>query len=234
MNLSPSHNGALLQQRPLQFHARHFVTKGLAAAVTVGFFMMLPAEAGLINGGMEAPFAPVESLPGSAKKSTISGEVASGWMDNSAWADVDVRYQRDTETVKAGLSSQRIEIGFIREGQVNFTQRISVKKNHAYKCTLWFKGSSFRAAELLVRERDEPWKSYISKSILISPEWCSFTLSGIAPKTGEVLLMLSFPGKTEIPVTLWLDEVEWKDMGTAATDAPPTEGNLLANSSFEA
>jgi len=220
--------------RPLQFRASHFVTKGLVAAVTAGFFMMFPAEAGLINGGMEAPFVPVEAKPGSTSKSTIGGEVASGWMDNSAWADVDVHYERDTETVKAGLSSQRIKIGSVREGQVNFTQRISVQKNHAYKCTLWFKGSSFRAAELLVRERDEPWKSYLSKSILISPEWRSFTLSGIAPKTGEVLLMLSFPGKTEIPVTLWLDEVEWKDMGTAESDAPPTEGNLLANSSFEA
>ena len=210
------------------------MTKVLAAAVTAGFFMVLPAKAGPVNGGMEDPFVPVQALPGGASKSTIGGEIANGWQDNSAWADVDVHYKRDTETVKAGLSSQRIEIGSVREGQVNFIQRVSVEKDHAYKCTLWMKGSSFRAAELLVREREKPWKSYFSKRILVPPEWCSFTLSGIVPKTGEVVLMLSFPGKTEIPVTLWLDEVEWKDMGTAGADAPPTEGNLLANSSFEA
>jgi len=232
MNFPSYHNSVWLQQGP--FRARRFVTKALAAAVVASFLMMLSAAAELINGGMEEPFVPIEAQPGSGSKSTIGGEVANGWQDNSAWADVDVHYKRDTETVKAGLSSQRIEIGSIRGGQVNLIQRISVEKDHAYKCTLWLKGSSFRAADILVREREKPWKSYFSKSILVSPEWCSFTLSGIAPKTGEVLLMLSFPGKTEIPVTLWLDEVEWKDMGTAGADAPPTEGNLLANSSFEA
>lgn len=232
MKLAFSNNGVWLQQRRPHFRTRHCVT--FALAVTAGVFLGFTAEAGLVNGGMEEPFVAVEAAPGSGTKSAIGGEVASGWQDNSAWADVDVHYKRDTETVKAGISSQRIEIGAVREGHVNFIQRISVEKNRAYKCTLWLKGSSFRAAELLVREREEPWKTYFSKKLLISPEWCSFTLSWIASKTGEVLLMLSFPGKTEIPVTIWLDEVEWKDMGTAGTNAPPTEGNLLANSSFEA
>ena len=66
------------------------MTKVLAAAVTAGFFMVLPAKAGLVNGGMEDPFVPVQALPGGASKSTIGGEIANGWQDNSAWADVDL------------------------------------------------------------------------------------------------------------------------------------------------
>src|SRR5208282_6819301 len=68
---------------------------------------------GLTNPGMEPPYLPV-NLNGGA----ISGSIANGWSDNSAWANATAHYSPDTTNPHSGSACQKVVVTSVGTGQV--------------------------------------------------------------------------------------------------------------------
>ena len=92
-------------------------------------------HAQLVNPGFEGSYQPVNS---SSKK--ITGFIANGWTDNSAWADVTVNYSQDTSNPHGGSSCQKVTITSIDSGSFQMVQNLPARTGHLYTPGVWLRG----------------------------------------------------------------------------------------------
>ena len=71
----------------------------------------------LVNPGLEAPYGPVNQASG---VTTITGQVANGWLDNSSQSNATVQYAQETSNPHGGVSCQKIVVVNPGNGQANF------------------------------------------------------------------------------------------------------------------
>ncbi|HEV7301290.1 MAG TPA: hypothetical protein VGN72_18140 [Tepidisphaeraceae bacterium] len=182
------------------------------------------------NGGFEGNYVLVPAST-STSKAQIDGEIAAGWNDDSAWAEVSIAYARETANAQAGQSAQRMEVRSIGQGAPQLSQTVSLRKGHVYHLSAELRSATNIGGELFLRQAGAPYAIYGRAQIRISPEWHRYELYARVPVDVEarVLFVPSEPG------TYWIDDVKFADV-TNVTSSSQTmrQGNLFANSSFEA
>lgn len=183
------------------------------------------------NAGFEDGFAAIP--PDAGRKARLSGEIAAGWSDDSAWADVELRYAADREVRRSGTASQRLQIRAIRSGQVQFVHNLVLRAGRQYRASLWIRCSTPAPLQINVRQGPRPYRGYASTQAVATPEWQQIGLSWTQPEDAAGMLMIV----PSTPATLWLDDASVTDV-TGRPDpsllAPVQPGNLLADGSFEA
>ncbi len=183
------------------------------------------------NAGFEDGFVPIR--PAAGRKAKLSGEIAAGWSDDSAWAEVELRYAADREVKRGGKASQRLQIRAIRSGQVQFVQNLALRAGRRYSASLWVRGSTPAPLQLNIRQGPSPYRGYASTQAVVTPEWQHIGLSWTQPEDAAGMLMLV----PTTPATLWIDDASVTDI-TGRPDPsllePAHPGNLLADGSFEA
>jgi len=189
-----------------------------------------PAPAALQNSGFEGAFKSVVSHSDSSNATAkISGELAAGWSDNSDWAPVTLRYARDTSNPHRGESSQRIEIGRVEGGAVQFVQSVPVKKGRVYEARAWLRGQPGQSVSLSLRRSGAPYTEYASQSVALASEWNEVRVLAPATDDAEAFLMI----RAASPQTFWVDDAALVDVTDAASNGAPIVGNQLFNGSFE-
>ena len=190
-----------------------------------------PAPAGSVfgNGGFEGNYVAVPKP--SSPKAQIEGEIAPGWSDDSGWGEVSIAYSREEANVQEGKAAQRMEVRSIGQGAAQLNQMVALRKGRVYHVSAQLRSSTNAGGELLLRQAGAPYEQYGRASVRITPEWRPFQLYVRAPADIEarVLFVPNEPG------TYWIDDVKFQDVTDALNSSQVTkEGNLLANSSFEA
>lgn len=110
--------------------AGHCVGLLLAALCAAGMARAdTPVE--LINPGMEAPYNPANP-DNTATSGLVSGVIANGWSDNSAWAGATVQYSQETANPHSGSSCQKVVVTSVGTGPVQFIQAIQLPAGNLY------------------------------------------------------------------------------------------------------
>lgn len=161
----------------------------------------------LTNPGFEEPYHPIIINPDCPN---ISGVVADGWEENGCWFGTEAAavYDQETAVFHGGISSQRVEL---TAGWWQLVQWLPLQAGQQYTATVWLRSAAPMQVTLQLRRGDEPYTSYASKLITVTPDWTQYTLSGLSETAaGAYILYGSDPG------TLWID-----DAGLTAEPAPP-------------
>ena len=194
------------------FIVRHKYPGGAGSLVAAKNDAGATAKSGkdiLVNGGFEEGFPPYVGVKPSDVVN-ISGDIAKGWGDNSGWAKIDVRYDKDTQNPHSGSFSQRIAIGKIRWGQNLFAQRITVPIGTTLSGTVWVRSDKPLQpgdVQLGLREMLGHYTLIASTPVAATPEWQSFTVRGTTATPDAMVLMLT---TQRADVTLWVDDASLK------------------------
>jgi len=181
----------------------------------------------LRNPGLEVPYRDLPP-PNPEKKAKITGSIANGWGDNSNWADVEIAYAPDTERPHSGKTAQRITVGRVAGGAVQFVQDIELNKG-IYAYSIWLRGQPGTNVSVVLRRAD-PATQYAATTATLTDGWQEFTAAGVVPEKARCLLMLI----TKSPSTFWMDDARLEDLTNAASSAIPHDGNMITAGSFEA
>lgn len=168
-----------------------------------------------------------------AREGEIGGVVAHGWEDNSAWADVSVRYEMDTLNARSGGACQQLTVRSVRNGVVQFAQSFEMRRGRQYRAEVWVRAEVSMPVNIIVRDATGPWQVHASSQATLDPAWRRVLLEWTATKDSPVYLMIMPQGTG----TMFIDEATLADvtgLPPAVNSAPPKLGNLLVNSSFEA
>jgi hypothetical protein len=167
----------------------------------------------LTNPGMEPPYIPV-NLNGGA----ISGAIASGWSDNSAWANATVQYDEDTSNPHSGLASQKVVVSSVGTGQVQFIQTFPLQAGNIYTASVWLRGTPGLQASLVIQQANFPYASYIQSSFSLTADWQQLTAAGYITTTEPAYLMVAI----DAPGTLWADDFALSFAPGTVSPAPRT------------
>ncbi len=184
------------------------------------------------NPGFEGAYTTVASSSDApTDKGIIKGAIASGWGDNSNWADVDVEYARETVNPHRGQASQKIVVKRVTSGAVQFVQNVPLRKGRIHVWKLWMRGRPGTSVTLSIRQAGAPYAEYATQTASLAAEWQEFRVFGAIPEDTGGFLMV----RATSPQTLWIDDSTLQDLTRAASDAPARSGNMLAGGgSFEA
>lgn len=152
------------------------------------------------------------------------------WQDNSGWAEVDVRYDRQVGRNGTG-SAAHIVASHYRRGAAQFVQGgIAVRKGQTYVVSIWMRGNLSQPVGIVLREHGRPYRTLAGQSFRVSDEWREYRFKAVAKEnSSDAYFMVRFEGDGE----LWLDDAELaEDRGTAQA-LSVVEGNLIANGGFE-
>lgn len=201
--------------------------RGLLAALA-GHALHAAPSVNLQNPGFEAPYV---TLPASSLDA--SGEVAQGWSTRPGGPS---RFARESspETVRAGGSSQRVELLKFTGKQTEIVQRLTLAKGERYRVTVWLRASDFFNVQLSVRNSAPPYSVAWTRKVRTATEWEAHELIGTATADDAVLIIA-----THAAGTIWIDEAHIERIDDSSASVPsvpaaPAPSNLLANSSFEA
>src|SRR5437016_7180293 len=76
-----------------------------------------PTPVPLINPGFESPYGPVNQRSG---VTTITGQIANGWLDNSSQFNPTVQYAQESSNPHSGASCQKMVVVNPGSGQSTF------------------------------------------------------------------------------------------------------------------
>ncbi|MDO8577772.1 MAG: carbohydrate binding domain-containing protein [Dehalococcoidales bacterium] len=156
--------------------------------------------------------------------------VASGWRDNSGWADVKVQYSADKANAHAGWAQKIVSSDF-RSGAVQFLQSgLAVSKGIRYEVRVWLRGDVSSPVEILLRKRGSPYTTYISRAFKVTSEWkeYSFPAASLADDS-DVYFIIQFTSAG----TLWIDDASFRSVDVRVAPIAAEKGNYLDNGSFE-
>src|ERR1017187_5253291 len=81
----------------------------------------------LVNPGMEEPYNGVNLNSGA-----ISGALAHGWNENSAWANATVQYSEEKNNPHSGSACQKALVTSAGTGRVQFYQQFQLQAGNLY------------------------------------------------------------------------------------------------------
>jgi hypothetical protein len=99
-----------------------FLLNGLAIVAQT------PTQVTLVNPGFEAPYGPVNQASG---VTTITGQVANGWLDNSSQFNATVQYAQETNDPHGGASCQKLVVVNSGSGQAIFYTGTAFRSSQA-------------------------------------------------------------------------------------------------------
>ncbi|MFA7230558.1 MAG: carbohydrate binding domain-containing protein [Victivallaceae bacterium] len=161
--------------------------------------------------------------------------ICEGWADNSSWAPVVVKYERETANPHSGKFAQKIICSKFGGGGVQFvcSKPVSLEKGKIYRFGFWVRGlTASGSVELNIRKIDAPWNTIVSQTFQIKNEWQYIELLQESPKTdASCWLMVRFSALGEIV----LDDMKFEevDISSLTKKLAGRSGNLVDNSSFE-
>ena len=153
----------------------------------------------IVNGNFDGTFAPV-SVP-SGSKAKITGSVAQGWRDESSWATVTVDYSQ--EPVGHSGAAQKVTVGTVTNGGVQFVQEMKFMAGAKYQATAWVKAAAPGQLDFEIRQSGAPYQSYGLVSAPVTTEWTQIQVSGVSTITDNGLIIFGF----KTPGTYWIDDV---------------------------
>lgn len=177
----------------------------------------------------ESEFVPVKV---DSKKSKIQGVLPSLWQDDSAWADVDVTYERMTANAFEGTGALRVRAETIRGGAVQLRiPGISVSKTWFIKVKAAFRSSTSTSLTFGVRKTTDPYNFYAERTISAVPEWGMTEL--LVPPVAEdpvaaLMVCIKSPGVVEIDAV----SVEYLAPEEVVSGGDLLGKNLFPTSSF--
>jgi len=155
---------------------------------------------GLQNADFEGAFLPVPAPP-AGQRAKVSGSIAEGWLDNSEWADVSVKYLPQAVVAKSGSLCQGIQVKEVRKGRVQFVQKLHLAKGKTYRASLHVRASQSTPVELSFQKAGEPFTPYQTHAAIIGTDWAEVTVTGAIGGDEDTFLMLTIPK----PATIWVD-----------------------------
>jgi uncharacterized protein (TIGR03437 family) len=169
-----------------------------------------PTNVALINPGFESPYVAV-----SGNNGQISGNIANGWSDNSAWSNSTVQYAQEFNNPYSGASCQKMAVQSIGSGEAQFLQGIPVLAGSLYTASVWLRGNPGTEVILRIQDGSAPYESYLDTYAALTADWQQITIHGyIVVSTGAYLMIaLSVPG------TVWIDDAS---VSYVSGTAPPT------------
>jgi Glycosyl hydrolases family 39 len=203
------------------------VTGNQITSDTFGIHEGRIAEMALRNPGFEG----AGRLAGNGKRlatgATISGTTATGWQENSFWADLDVSYAIDATTVHSGGASQRINVGAIRSGQVQIGQNLTVRTPGRFRFTEWVRGAAGTQGTIQIRQSGPPYNGFATTNITFTGAWQQVTVeSDLTANDSELFLLTGF----DSPGSYWIDDANVINVATGAAPdwipAPSTGGTM--------
>lgn len=153
----------------------------------------------LSNGGFEGSYSSTASDTTAGNKDI--GEVASGWADNSAWADVKARYSCERVNPHSGHTCQRIDVLQVNRGSLEFGQSSFLEDGY-YQASLWLRAKEPTQIQVKLQPDTPPYEAYWLKDITVTPVWTKVTLSGYVSQRGNASLLV-VAGR---PATIWVDD----------------------------
>jgi Glycosyl hydrolases family 39 len=157
----------------------------------------------------------------------IRGNVATGWNDNSFWADVTASYAIDSTMFRTGPQSQRIEVGAIRSGAVQIGQNLSVKVPSRVRFSQWIRGAAGTSGYLQLRQRGVPYAGFGTAGFTLTGEWQLVTAEAdLTAQQTELFLLTSF----DVAGTYWIDDATVVNLTTGTTPdwiAAPSVGGTM-------
>lgn len=176
----------------------------------------------------ESSFVP---LPSPTGRSRIEGELPSGWFEDSGWADVDVRYGQALGDAYDGEGALRIKVDAVRRGGVQ------VRVTPVPLIPPWFvhvrmavRSPTSATFSMGIRKAGPPYNYYGQRSVAAGPEWSTVELlvpPSVADSGSQFMLALSSPGLVEVDDV----RIDYRSL-EEVNEGVPSDGNLLANSSF--
>jgi hypothetical protein len=176
--------------------------------------------AALVNPGFEGKYVPVNS-----SSSTVTGVIAGGWTDNSAYGDVTVNYSRDTRNPHSGSSCQKVDVTAVNSGAFEFQQRVNVKTGRLYTQGVWLRGQPGTRIELWLQLYELPYTIYQDAPVYLSDEWQFVSVPAHATKD----LTLTFKLKTDKPTSFCIDDASFVDAPGPVTPEIAVRKPRLAN-----
>lgn len=154
----------------------------------------------LKNRDFEEDAAPV--VVDETTRSSIIGEVANGWKDESSWAHVEVEYSVPKGEGRNKTSAQKIEVKSVSDGVVQFAQDLQLEAG-SYRFVAWVRSEEPAQATLMVRQAGPPYAAYGRVMADLTSEWKEVEFPVEVPEAGVCFVMLNPEG----PGTYLLDDV---------------------------
>src|ERR1044071_6333655 len=173
-----------------------------------------PVPITLANPGFETPY---NSVP--AGNANITGVVANGWIDNSAFVgnDVSVQYARETTNPHSGASGQKVTVTAVKSGIAQFFNTPPItSQGGVYTFSIWIRGDSGAQATLRIQQGTAPFANYgRADALLLTVTWQLYTNVAYVPAN----VSMRFPIVISGPETMWVDDAS---LTFAAGPFPPT------------
>lgn len=169
-----------------------------------------PTAVPLTNPGFETPFVTVNGSGGQ-----ISGQVAAGWLDNSAWSESTVQYSQETANPHGGASCQKMAVAAIGSGEAQFLQGMPVTAGSLYTASVWVRGDAGTQVIFRIQDGSAPYESYLDTYATLSANWQQITIHGYIEVTTGTYFMIAL----RTPGTVWIDDASVSYVPGAA---PPT------------
>lgn len=128
----------------------------------------------------------------------VSGVVADGWDDNSAWGDVRVRYGLDRSPVAPRGRSQKI---VVERGFVQFVQAVRLERGTT-RASAWFRADRPTWVTLSLRQVGRPYQTYGSQVQRVGSDWAQITCSATLQSGADAYFMVSMSE----PGSVWVDD----------------------------
>lgn len=182
-----------------------------APSVSASLNPVKPTFAGLYGGAssvqdgdFSGQFVPARFLGNNAvpPKATMSGVIADPWLDNSDWADLAVHYDKDTDVT--GRPCQRIDVGDVRFGKVQFVQFLRLAPASRYTLRARLKSSQPTVAQFGLHDLLGKFDDASSpKDVTLSSEWKEYTVTVDTLRSQHFLIL----GIDQPHVTVWISDV---------------------------
>src|SRR6185295_10555116 len=173
-----------------------------------------PTPAPLVNPGFEAPYGPVNQATG---VTTITGQVADGWLDSSSQSHATVQYAQETSNPHGGASCQKMVV--VSPGStlaVVYTgAAFPVRPGNIYTATVWIRGSPGAIARIIVRDRTSS-TNLLESDVDLTANWQQVVASGYVTISDTATLQIAIPTAT----TVWVDDAAVSYIPGTITPAP--------------
>lgn len=181
---------------------------------TVAAVAQTPTQVPLVNPGFEAPYGAVNQAAG---VTTITGQVANGWLDNSRTSNATVQYAQDTSNPHGGASSQKIVVVDPGSAEASFVTRADfpVRSGNIYTATVWMRGSPGVVARVLVRNRTT-FTNLLESNIDLTANWQQVVASGYVTLNDTAFLSITIPAAA----TVWVDDASISYTAGTITPTP--------------